>query len=128
MNKRIKKVRLDADMNMSKFADVLAVSQSTVSMWESGSRSISNHTIKLISREFNVSEKWLLTGEGEMYLPKSKEIIASEISEGFMHRNSIAKNEILKIVSDMDEDILKMLLDEARRIVKSVDAEESKQV
>lgn len=127
MNKRIKQVRLDNDMNMTRFAEVLGVSQGTVSMWESGNRAISNQTIKLISREFNVSEEWLMTGEGSMYLPKTKAMIAADIADGYMYKNSVLKNEIIQIVSDMDENILRMLLKEAKRIVNAVEKAEKDQ-
>lgn len=124
MNRRIKMIRADQGMNMTQFADALGVSQGTISMWESGNRSISNQTVKLISRVFNVSEKWITTGEGEMYLPKTKAMEAAEIADNYVHKNSSTKNEILKIVSEMDEDFIKLLVKEARRIVNAVgDAE-----
>lgn len=51
------------------FADRLNVSQPFVSQLCSGISRPSDRTISDICREFNVSETWLRTGEGEMFRP-----------------------------------------------------------
>lgn len=52
------------------FAEKLNLSQPYVSQLCSGMKSPSDRTILDICREFNVSEQWLRTGEGEMYIPR----------------------------------------------------------
>ncbi len=64
------------------FAKRIGIDQSYVSQLASGKRVPSDRTISDICREFGVSEVWLRTGEGEMYLPKSRsEQLVSFFSE-----------------------------------------------
>ena len=66
MNERIREIRSYLNMNMEQFGNRLDISQSTVSMIESGKRKPSSRLIKSICREFRINEKWLTDGEGEM--------------------------------------------------------------
>lgn len=78
MNNRIALVRANSGLTQEKFAAKLGLSQNFVWMLEKGSRVPSERTISDICREFNVSEHWLRTGEGEMLVPmdREKEIMA----------------------------------------------------
>ena len=67
MKDRIKALRKDQDMTQTEFASKLSLSQNFIAQVESGKKNPSDRTILDISREFGVNEKWLLTGEGEMY-------------------------------------------------------------
>lgn len=70
MNERIKQLRKHLGLNQSDFASRLGVSQSAVAAWELGTRNPMDAVIQSICREFNVSERWLRDGEGEMFLPQ----------------------------------------------------------
>ena len=70
MNERIKQLRKHLCLNQSDFASRLGVSQSAVAAWELGTRNPMDAVIQSICREFNVSERWLREGEGEMFLPQ----------------------------------------------------------
>ena len=69
MNERIKLVRLHPSikLNQSAFGERLGITAAGVSRIESGERNPSNQIILAICRAFNVNEKWLRTGEGEMF-------------------------------------------------------------
>ena len=56
---------------MEKFGQKLGVKKNTVSQWESGANSLTDQMFKSICREFNVSEEWLRTGKGEMFVSNS---------------------------------------------------------
>ena len=68
MQDRIKQLRKALDLTKQEFADRLHIERSTVSNYESGTRSLTNAMISLICREFSVSEVWLRSGEGEMFV------------------------------------------------------------
>lgn len=67
MNKRIKLVRKNEGLTLEKFGERIGITASACSTIESGKTNPSDQTIRSICREFNVSETWLRTGEGEMY-------------------------------------------------------------
>ncbi len=56
------------------FATKLNVSQAFISQLTKGSALPSNRTIADICREFGVSETWLRTGEGEMFVPVERDL------------------------------------------------------
>ncbi len=81
MNERIKKLRKALDLTQQDFADKLGTTRNNIAGYEIGRRTPSVAVISLICREFNVSEKWLRTGEGEMFVPSpdgTLEVLARE--------------------------------------------------
>ena len=73
MKDRIKKIRVDKGLTQEQFASSLKTSRSNIAGYETGTRCPSDAVISLICRVFNVSETWLLTGEGEAYIEMSRE-------------------------------------------------------
>ena len=67
MNERIKAARKVIGLTMEQFGARIGMGKSSVSKIEKGANSTTDQTIKSICREFGVSEKWLRTGEGEMF-------------------------------------------------------------
>ena len=67
MKDRIKLVRKVLNLTQQEFAERIGSVQNTITGYETGRRIPSNQVIQLICREFNVSEQWLRTGEGEMF-------------------------------------------------------------
>lgn len=72
MNERIKELRKELGLTLEKFGERLGVTKTAISRLESGERGITDQMFKSICREFNVSENWLRTGEGEMYIPQTR--------------------------------------------------------
>ena len=68
MQDRIKKLRKALGLTQQEFADRIHVKNNTISNYESGSRSLSDAMIASICREFSVSEVWLRSGEGSMFV------------------------------------------------------------
>lgn len=69
MNDRIAQARKQAGLTQKKFAEKIGLTRNFVWMIEKGDRVPSDRTIADICRELRVSETWLRTGEGEMFLP-----------------------------------------------------------
>lgn len=70
LDERIKKLRKALDLTQREFGDRIGVKPNTIATYEIGRNQPIDAVISLICREFNVSETWLRTGEGEMFLPK----------------------------------------------------------
>lgn len=68
MHDRIKQLRKALGLTQQEFADRLHVKNNTISNYESGLRSLSDAMIASICREFSVSEVWLRSGEGSMFV------------------------------------------------------------
>lgn len=73
MKDRIKAVRKELALNQTDFGSKIGVKQGTVAAYENGSRIPLDSVIVSICREFGVSEHWLRTGEGEMFVRLSRE-------------------------------------------------------
>lgn len=76
----------ESNIKRIEFARRLNITSAYVSQICAGSKVPSDRTIKDICSEFSVSEKWLKTGEGEMFVQKSREheisaFIAKVLSE-----------------------------------------------
>lgn len=77
MDGRIKAIRKAQKLTQSEFGGRIGVKGNTVTNYETGLRMPSEAVIRSICREFNVSERWLRTGEGEMTVQRS---VGEEIS------------------------------------------------
>ena len=89
---RIVSLREKLNMNQEDFAKKIGVSRNFISLVETTKRNLSDRTIVDICREFNVNEKWLRTGEGEMFNQSLEntvdrlcaELHASELESGII--------------------------------------------
>ena len=65
---RLSKLIESLGIKKVEFASKIKVDQSYISQLVSGKRTPSDRTLADICREFNVSDTWLRTGEGEMFI------------------------------------------------------------
>ena len=72
-NERLTLARESTGLSMRKFAEAIGVSPATISLLEKGERELQVQTAKAIEKEFGINETWLLTGEGDMKAPPSRE-------------------------------------------------------
>ena len=71
---RIKILRKSLHLTQQKFGERIGLKQNSVALIEAG-RETSDQTIFAICREFRVSEDWLRTGEGEMFVPTPSTVV-----------------------------------------------------
>lgn len=102
MKERIKVVRKALGLSQMDFGSKIGVKQGTVAAYESGARIPLDSVIVSICREFNVSERWLRTGEGEMFVQLSRE---EEITKFAM-----------EIIRDPDSEFQRQLLTTMARL------------
>ena len=79
IGERLKLLRKSIGLSQKELASKICVVQAHVSAMEKGIRDITDRTISDICRETGVSEEWLRTGTGEMFV--SNQIPASAFSE-----------------------------------------------
>lgn len=112
LNSRIREVRKFLKLTLAEFGSRLGVDNSTVSLWESGRRNPSPATIKAISREFNVYEEWLLTGEGKMMIPRTPaEIFGGKIGKILSLPEDDIRHQVMKELLDVPPEMMPTLLE-----------------
>lgn len=67
MNERVKMIRKSLSLSQEAFGAKLGVTGPGISKIESGDRNLTKQMMLSIIREFNVNEKWLRNGTGEMF-------------------------------------------------------------
>ena len=72
MSQRIKRVRKALDLTQQAFAERIGVKQNTIALIESGKRNTSDQLLLGVCREFKISETWLRTGSGSMFLEEDR--------------------------------------------------------
>lgn len=65
---RLKELRKTLGLTLEKFGERIGLKKAVMSEYENGRRPINSRTRLAICREYGVSEKWLETGEGEMFM------------------------------------------------------------
>lgn len=91
---RIKELRKQLGLTQQKFGDRLEVSKSHISNLESGADLPSGTLVKLICKEFGVSETWLRSGIGgpEAGIPRPDGPLPGDPGSAFEHLGSELKN------------------------------------
>lgn len=78
IGERIKLLRKELNMTQQKFAEGIHIKRSTIATYESNRNEPIDAVVSLICMQYNVNERWLRTGEGEMF---SESFGSSNISE-----------------------------------------------
>ena len=110
MNERLKKLRKELDMTQQEFADKLGTARNNIAGYETGKRNPSNAVISLICREFNINEKWLRTGEGEMFIELSRsDEIAQFVGQLMTEEDDSFKTRLVSGLAALDDNGWKVL-------------------
>ncbi len=119
MNSRIALIRKKENCNQDAFAESLGLTKNFISLIETGKREPSDRTIKDICRIYNINEDWLRTGQGEMYLPQSRETeIAKFTLDLLKDEPDSFKNRLVSVLAKLDEEHWKLLAEIAEGLTK----------
>lgn len=117
---RVRELRIAKNLTQQEFADKLKIKRSTISNYDIGRSEPSESAISLICREFNVSEDWLRTGEGEMFVPITRdEEIATFIGSIQADVDDTFKKKLISVLAKLDEKEWDLLEKIAEDIVNS---------
>lgn len=98
MTDRLKQIRKVLGFNQTDFASYLGIRQAAYSFIESGKRPLAKKYIKVICSTFNVSEHWLQTGEGNIFVSSPYE---SELTKIFECLTPNTQECLLKIAKEL---------------------------
>ena len=80
---RLRIVRKQNKLTQKEFAESIGLLQSSYTNIENGVRSMTNQTMKLVCQNYNINEKWLLTGEGEQIDNAPKKSLLEKIKNEY---------------------------------------------
>ena len=73
MNERLKQLRTVLGLSQEAFGETVGVTKAAINRIKSGINSLSDRMILSIVTQHNVYERWLRTGEGDMFIELSKD-------------------------------------------------------
>lgn len=122
LHSRISAVVSHFGLTKTEFAKRINIAQSMVSEMCAGKKKPSDRTISDICREFNVSESWLRTGEGDMLIPVTPDQKLA-MALGHMVRNpQPSRKLLLRILMELPEEDLDRFVEKIREIIRETDA------
>lgn len=103
LSERISHLVKTTGLTKTAFAERINVSQQFVSNICSGNKTPSDRTIADICREFRVEERWLRTGEGEMFVqPNRSQLLADFMADVMTDTEDSARLALVSLLADLD--------------------------
>ncbi len=98
---KLELVRKEQDLNGSEFAKTVNLTGSAYSQVKNKTRPPSRRFILEVCKQFNVSEEWLETGQGEMYRQKPRTL--DRLSEAVLRvvHTENAFSDIIEVILEM---------------------------
>ena len=100
LHERIKEIRSAIGFSQAKFAERMAISSSYLANIELNNKPVTERIIRLLAAEFNVSDHWLRTGEGIMFIDGIDNQVSKLIS-AFKSLNQQFKECALNQIEDL---------------------------
>ncbi len=128
MEERLKEIRKALGLSQIEFAERLNIKITTYNAYEVGRNKPTNATIGLICKTFNVNEKWLRTGEGDMFIDISRNQQIIDFMNNLEVEDSEFKRQFINMLCNMTEEEWNFvekkmyeLVDESRERAKNKD-------
>ncbi len=123
---RIKEVRKKNRMTLEQFGNILGVTKVAISNIENGKRNVTEQMRKSICREFRIDPIWLSTGEGDMLIDESIDLI--EMLDKLLHNESKLANTLFKMFAQYsigDWKNLERIVNKSAEYIKQLEAQEA---
>lgn len=108
-NDRIKEVRRAKNLTLEKFGERVGVQKSAISKIEHGENAVSDQIRLAVCREFDVNEHWLRTGEGEMFIQKTRSDEIAAFVGDVLRDDSDFRQKFISVLARMTADEWKLL-------------------
>lgn len=118
---RIKELRKELGLNQEEFGERLGVSRSVIANIEYDrlKRPDQKESLyKLICKEFNVSEEWLRTGNGEMFVPLTRNQLITDFASDLIMEDNTFKKRLVEALAKLDENEWEVLEKLAESLIK----------
>lgn len=105
LNIRLKKLRKEKGLTQEQFAERIGIKRNSYTNYEIGRNVPIDAVIHAICREYGASEKWLRTGEGDMYRPVTDEAKVTDWVKGvFADENAKIQQKTLLMLCGLTAD------------------------
>ena len=128
MKDRIKKLRKELNLTQRALADAVGVKQNTIAQYEIGRNEPQNAVITLICKKYSVNETWLRTGEGEMFVQRTRSQEIVDFMGELVQTDNEFKRRFVAALARLDEKDWALIEKMADDIKASIDAQEIKEV
>lgn len=121
IGERIEILRKDLSMSRRVFGERLGVSESVIVNIEYDrlKRPDQKESLyKLICKEFNVNEEWLRTGNGEMFVPLTRNQLITDFTSNLIKEDETFKKRLVEALAKLDESDWKVLEKLAESLIK----------
>lgn len=109
-NDNIRALRKALDLTQNEFGRKIGVSRNVINNLELGRVEPSDLIINMLCKTYNVNAAWLRSGEGEMFIEKSREEeIADFVGRSLADDSDGFKAQFISILAQLDEDGWKAL-------------------
>lgn len=120
LNERIKSLRKKIGISQEVFAKKLGLTKNYISLVESGNRNLSEQSVRVLCREFNVNEEWLRTGTGEMFLPTDRKSDIAKLTKQLLDEEDDSfKNRFISMLANLSVEEWEFLEKRARELCGS---------
>lgn len=123
---RIMRVIEEKEMSKSEFARKINVTPAYISKIGKQPESVPSYrTISDICREFRVNETWLRTGQGDMFIQKSRDEELAEFFGDLLSGETDFKLRFIAVLSRLSEDEWEMIEAMANKLVDEIKKEKA---
>lgn len=117
IGERVKTLRKELGLTLEKFANPIGIHRGSLSAIENDKSGVSDRTLLAICREYGVSERWLRDGEGEMFVPVTRnEKIARFAGELMKDETPDFRRQLVEILADLNDEQWDALADFAEKL------------
>lgn len=114
---RIRELRKALKLTLDRFGERVGVKKSALSQIENGKSGVTDQMIKSICREFDVSETWIRTGEGEMFPPVDRRTEIARLTRQLLNEEEDSfKNRFISMLADLNVEEWEFLEKRAKQL------------
>lgn len=109
MKDRIRQARKAAGLTQLELSERLGTAKGTITAYETGTRSPANAIVKALCNELNVNETWLLTGEGQMHDPPTREQEIASLVTSIITDDNAFRQALISTIMQLNADQMREL-------------------
>lgn len=100
---RLRELRKSLNLTLEKFGKSLGVGKTAISKIENDERNLTDQMILSICREYNVSEEWLRSGTGEMFVPLKRNQVITDFAGDLIQEDDTFRKRLIEALAKLDE-------------------------